>query len=437
MNNIVSKYFPSVSAKQWKQKIQYLLEGKNYQTLVQNSIDGISTLPFYTKEEQPEKDFTEHKSTPKPTYYCIVSSVEKANLEALNAIENGINTIYFALFDSKVNLDLLLKNIDVEIIIQCYFLDSKFVKQATITTKNCIVLYDCLGKVSKTGNWYQSAKEDFSVLNNCLSANQNNISINISNLHNAGASPVQQLSYALSQLITYSKKISLNQQNTITYIISVSTDIYIEIAKIKTLRILHQYVAKTLHLNTNCNIIQYKSKRNLSGILGAINKIDTATERHIALLAGVDYFTTTPNNYYFYKEDIPKSDAILTELKSSISNLNNTLIVGSIYIEKLTEQLLEKSTLLIETLEKGGGYIEQLKKGTIQQKIASNEATNTQNLLSQTEFDESKNSDFKSNTPISFPFLKRNKRKTLWQPIIEKQWRASLELPIWKKTFDI
>ncbi len=437
MNSIVSKYFPSISAKQWKQKIQYLLEGKNYQTLVHNSIDGISTLPFYTKEEQPEKDFTEHQSTPKPTYYCIVSSVEKANLEALNAIENGINTIYFALFDSKINPDLLLKNINVEIIIQCYFLDSEFGKQAAITTKSCIVLYDCLGKVSKTGNWYQSAKEDFYVLNNCVSVNQNNISINVSNLHNAGASPVQQLSYALSQLITYSKKATLNQQNTITYILSVSTDIYIEIAKIKTLRILHQNVAKTLHLNTNCNIIQHKSKRNLSGLLGAINKIESTTERHIALLAGVDYFTTTPNNYYFYKEDIPKSDAILTELKSSVSNLNNTLIVGSIYIEKIMEQLLEKSTLLIETLEKGGGYIEQLKKGTIQQKIASNEATNTQNLLSQTEFDESKNSDFKSKTPISYPFLKRNKRKTLWQPIIEKQWRASLELPIWKKTFDI
>ena len=437
MNSIVSKYFPSVSAKQWKQKIQYLLEGKNYQTIVHNSIDGISTLPFYTKEDKPKKDYTERNSTPKSTYYCIVSSVEKNNLEALNAIENGINTIYFALFDSKINLELLLKNIDVEIIIQCYFLDSEFGKQAIITTKNCIVLHDCLGKVSKTGNWYQSAKEDFYVLNNCVSVNQNNISINISNLHNAGASPVQQLSYALSQLIIYSKKRTLNPQNTITYILSVSTDFYIEIAKIKTLRTLHQYISKTLLLNPECNIIQLKSKRNLSGLLGDINKIDSTTERHIALLAGVDYFTSTPNNYYFYKEDIPKRDVVFKELKSSVSNLNNTLVVGSIYIEKIMEQLFEKSTLLIETLEKGGGYIEQLKKGTLQQKIASNEATNTQDLLSQIQFDLSQNSDFKSKTPISYPFLKRNKRKTLWQPIIERQWRASLELPLWKKTFDI
>lgn len=436
MSNPLNKYFTSVSPKQWKQKIQYLLKGENYQNLITTDIDGISTLPFYTDLDTRSKNDSSIASNTisNSAYYCIVQNAKESNNEALKAQENNITCIYFAVFDPSINIDILLKNLSTKIIIQCYFLDLNFSKHPAFSNTNCEVLFDCLGKISKTGNWYISAKDDFNLLNQCISKNHS-ISINLSNFHNAGASAVQQLSYGLSQLITYAKKNSINQQHTITYLISVTNCIPLEVAKIKTLRILHKQIASTLNLNKKCVIIQQKSKRNLSGLINEINSINETTERHIAQQAGVNYFTSTPRNFYFYKEDLPQKKQIFDDLNLSNQNFidySNDVI----YIKKIIEQLLEKSIKLVDTLEQGGGYIEQLKKGTLQQKISKNEIKETKNLSEQSNTSIYKNYTFGEKTPLTYPFLKLKKRKTLWQPIIEKQWRASIELPLWKEKFD-
>lgn len=437
MSNPLAKYFPSISSKQWKQKIQYLLQGKNYQDLIVTDIDNISTLPFYTHEEGVT-DFTfinKTTATSKPAYYHLVRKAEEANHSALEAQKNGIPCIYFALFDPQIDLDILLKNLTIKVIIQCYFLNIDFSKHPALKNKNnCELIFDCLGKISKTGNWYTSAKNDFSILKQSISK-QHTICINLSNFHNAGASAVQQLSYGISQLITYASNNIINKQHTVTYLLSVNTDIYLEVAKIKTLRILHKQVASSLNLNENCTLIQQKSKRNLSGLLNEINTVDAATERHIAQLGAVDFFTSTPRNFSFYKEDIPEDAQLFNDLKSSALNFTN-YTEGVIYIEKITSQLLDKSTKLIETLEKGGGFIEQLKKGTLQQKISKNEMEQTKNFTAKTNTDIYNTFSFCNKTPLSYPFLKFKKRKTLWQPIIEKQWRSATELPYWKENFE-
>jgi len=435
MNNIIFKYFAPISPKQWKQKIQYLLNGKNYQSLIHKDIDGINTLPFYTHQNTTPFESNTPAITSKPAYYYIVTDVKQANLEALTAIKNGAHCIYFAVFDAQINLDTLLKDIAIKSVIQCYFLDINFSKQASLKNKKCDVLHDCLGKISKTGNWFVSGKKDFQTLNSCISSEQSNICINLSNFHNAGATAVQQLGYGISQFMAYAKNTAINKHHKITYLLSVGTDIYKEVAKIKTLRILHKQIATSLQLETKCTIIQQKSKRHLSGLLNEINTINTATERHIAQLGGVDFFTSTPNNYYFYKEDIPNKEDIIADLHTAYVNFTN-YADDVIYIKKITAQLEEKSLHLIETLEKGGGFIEQLKKGTIQQKIAENEAKQTKFLTEQINTSLYKNNHSKTKTPISYPFLKFKKRKTLWQPIIEKQWRAGVELPYWKENFE-
>ena len=46
-------HFPSVSAKQWKQKIQFELNGADYNdTLVTQTLEGISIKPFYHKDRK-------------------------------------------------------------------------------------------------------------------------------------------------------------------------------------------------------------------------------------------------------------------------------------------------------------------------------------------------------------------------------------------------
>jgi len=437
MDDILFKHFPPISAKQWKQKIQYLLQGEDYQNLIHINSDGISTLPFYTKEDLKKVIPSEKTPASKATFYSIVTDEIIANHKALEATKHGVKTILFAVFNPKTDLKILLQNIDCEIIFQCYFLDSNFNNQSILIEKKCTILNDCLGKLSKTGNWYTSAKADFTNINKNLSFTGNTVTINLSTFHNAGATSVQQLSYAMTQLIEYSKKTTLDPDTKIVYILSVSTDFYLEIAKIKSLRILHSLVTEAISLNPVCKIIQHKSKRNLSGLFNDLNEVNTYTERHIAILGGVDYFLSNPINFSFYAEDIPTTKNTAEQLKNSTNDIEASLINGSIYLEKLALQLTEKSVLLIKNIQKGGGYIEQLKKGTIQQKIAHNEAIETNQFLSTINSNLTENSRFQNKKSIAYPFLKFKKRKTLWQPIIEKQLRESIERPVWEKHFNL
>ncbi len=52
MSNSLFDDFPSVSAKQWKQKIQFDLKGMDYQqTLRSNTEEGIVINPFYHRDD--------------------------------------------------------------------------------------------------------------------------------------------------------------------------------------------------------------------------------------------------------------------------------------------------------------------------------------------------------------------------------------------------
>ncbi len=432
MDNILFSHFPPVSEKQWKQQIQYILKGENYQNLIHTNSDGISTLPFYTKNSLSKAISINYKTQPSATYYCIVSDEKKANTELLEVINNEITTIYIALFNPKTNLDTLLKNINCELIIQCYFLEPLH-DTLLLKNKQVTILYDCIGKISKTGNWYTNAKVDFITMRSALKNKATHLSINLTTFHNAGATILQQVSYTISQLIQYSKKLSLPKNTTIHYHVSLSTDMYLEIAKIKTLRILHTILATQIGIKPICKIIQHKSKRNLSGLHTKINDIFTATEKQIAILAGVDYYLSTPKHFVFYKEDLQSIPKICEELNNNALQINSSITKNVIYIEKLVQQLLDKSVILINNIEDGGGYLEQLKKGTIQQKTAIQEKTSTLLFLKNT----TKNSIPipSKKTTIAYPFLKSKKRKTLWSPIIEKQLLETIERPLWEKKY--
>jgi methylmalonyl-CoA mutase len=111
---------------------------------------------------------------------------------------------------------------------------------------------------------------------------------------------------------------------------------------------------------------------------------------------------------------------------------------GTYYIESLTEQLSEKALQLFKDIETNGGFLNQLKEGTIQRKIKES-ATKEQ-----ADFDAEKlvllgtnkhpnlNDKMKNDLEIS-PFLKFEKRKTLIEPILEKRLSEKLEIKRLKK----
>jgi methylmalonyl-CoA mutase len=105
---------------------------------------------------------------------------------------------------------------------------------------------------------------------------------------------------------------------------------------------------------------------------------------------------------------------------------------GAYYIESLTTQFAEKALEIFKDIEKAGGFLSQLKEGVIQRKITESahkeqEAFDKGELvLIGTNKYENPEDRMKGELEL-FPFLKKNPRKTLIQPILERRLAEKYE----------
>jgi methylmalonyl-CoA mutase len=105
---------------------------------------------------------------------------------------------------------------------------------------------------------------------------------------------------------------------------------------------------------------------------------------------------------------------------------------GSYYIESLTKEIAQKALAIFKDIEKGGGFLKQLKEGTIQRKIK--ESADKE----QAQFDNGElvligtnkhpNIDDKMNDTIElYPFVKIKPRKTLIPPVTARRLAEKME----------
>jgi len=436
LNKFIFKHFAPIPSKQWKQKIQYELKGANYQSeLVYTNSDGISTLPFYTQSDNESIVKEENNvQSQKAIVINVGNDVVLNNVEALTAINAGIDIIYFSIYDKSIDTKILLDNISIPIVVNCHFLNTSFLEnlKSSYKGKSLKIITDPISKLLTTGNWYRNAVWDFEQLQKIINYNDGNLSVNVSLFNNAGATQVQQLAYAINQVLSYNKHLSLTNCKTITYHTSVSTNVFIEIAKLKTLRILHNSLNEYLNTQFNCEIIVVKNKRNINVIDSYLNNAFTETEQLIAYAGYANIVCLNFNEVTFFKEDLSKVESSLNNFITN--DYDNKSFDSVIYIEKLIQQLLTKTTLLINTVEEGGGFIVQYKKGIITKKIEQ-KALEEQKAFNSTFKQINTASVLKNKIPLNYPFFKFENKQTQYKPIIEKRLTAPFEKTIWDSTF--
>jgi methylmalonyl-CoA mutase len=162
----------------------------------------------------------------------------------------------------------------------------------------------------------------------------------------------------------------------------------------------------------------------------------TTTECMSAVLGGANTVINMPYDALYHKsndfgERIALNQLLLLKEESYFDKVNNASD-GSYYIESLTAQLAEKSLELLKSIEKGGGFLKQLKEHTIQGKIKESahkqqERFNEQEeVLVGTNKFQNETDKMKENLEL-YPFVKTNARKTFLEPIIEKRLAETLE----------
>ncbi|AWX43309.1 Methylmalonyl-CoA mutase [Flagellimonas maritima] len=447
--------FQSVSAKQWKQKIQFDLKGADYnETLLWESLEGINVKPFYHAEDLKGLKVFQF---PKDHDWNIAQSIyvedsKTANTKALDCLKKGVDSILFVIPNKDIDFEGLLSKINLEqtpVHFSFQFLDVAPIKEILklvqgIKAKLSFTI-DIIGNLAKTGNWYHKLEKDHALLEEIytLSCDKNKFSIigvDILHYQNAGANMVQQLAYGLAHANEYlnylTDGLSGKKSFPITFKVSVSGNYFFEIAKLRALRWLWKSLATAYGLENDCQIIAKPSIRNKTLYDYNVNMLRTTSECMSAILGGADTIINLPYDAVYHKtnefaERIARNQLLLLKEESYFDNASK-MAEGAYYIESLTQQLAQKALELFKQIESSGGFLKELKKGNIQRKIKES-AEKEQQLFNSTALtlvgtNKYQNLEDRMKGDLErHPFVKTKPRKTIIEPIIAKRLAEMLE----------
>ncbi len=445
MTKLLFQEFEEVSAKQWKQKIQADLKGADYnENLVTKTLHGIDIKPFYSSEDIED---TLKVSNPANWTICekiYVTSAETAAEKALKKIKKGTESLWFTLPSKEINFKVLLQDIpeDKNIYLSLTFLDAEYIQKIDkfISDKDFHVYLqtDIIGNLARDGNWFENLKSDHSNLDKIVTGTsgfKSALSIDLGLYQNAGANIPQQLAYAIAHVTEYlnhfeSLSPEKRKEFKFQFLISLGSDYFFEIAKIRALRWVFATVAKEFNFNPTCYIIAQPSKRNKTLYDYNVNLLRTTTECMSAILGGADAICNMPYDAIYHKDNefgdrIARNQLLIMRNESYLDKVGN-VAEGSYYIESLTKQLAEKALDIFKDIEKGGGFLKELKSGVIQKKIKESAQVEQEKfnngdlvLIGTNKF--SNPQDRMQDDIELYPFLKKNPRKTLIEPILEKR----------------
>ncbi|WP_405411095.1 methylmalonyl-CoA mutase subunit beta [Maribacter sp. Asnod1-A12] len=448
-NHALFESFRVVSGKEWKQKIQYDLKGKDYnEEVVWNSPEGIKVKPFYDSED------LEHIAV-KPSLIntwnigqvVYAGNAIMSNEKALKFIEKGAEAIRFLIPDTTIDIAKILNDIDLNVVkvyLNMQFLSKQFMDNTLVNvsrSNNIHFQIDPIGYLARSGNWYDTMSADIDMVVDLASCDiENLLCVDVSLYENAGADMVQQLAYALAHANEYMNILNesgnLNKLKVIDFNVAVGGNYFFEIAKLKALRNLWSILVAEYNTFVKCHITSIPSKRNKTIYDYNVNLLRTTTESMSAILGGADSVFNQNYNVVYKKstdfaERITINQLILLKEESYFNKVENPT-EGSYYIETITNQLSEKALILFKSIEKDGGFLKQLKNHTVQNRIAESakkqqEKFNSKNTILVGTNAYQNGEDKMSKEIELYPFLKKNPRKTLISPIIEKRLAEELE----------
>lgn len=460
--------FEGVSAKQWKQKIQFDLKGEDYNdTLLTQTSEHITIKPFYNAEDLNGKPLLLPHTQGEPWKICeriYAANGEKAAKNALYAVEKGAESLLFVLHDHKVDPQAFLSAMaekQVPVYLEMHFLSLEFIRNlAGILAQNPCPVYlilDPINDLNATGNWHYNQKKDTRLLADILKfllqedhpglkCVKTQISINMGRYLNSGANAVQQLAYGLAHVNEYlhlmaSENLDPSRLQPL-FFCAVGHHYFFEIAKLRALRALWETLGSAYGNFNTPHILAIPGKRNKTLYDYNVNMLRTTTEYMSAILGGADSVCAMPYDSIYHKDNefgsrIARNQLLILKKESYFDAVQNPAD-GSYYIESLTTEMAEKALEIFKLIEAGGGYLRQLSDQTIQKKIkesarAEQEAFDkTERILVGTNKFINPDDRMKNELQLD-PFLKKEEKKTLLEPIIEKRLAESLETKRLKK----
>jgi len=286
----------------WKEKIISDLKGKVFEDLITLTEDGIEMLPIYTAETT--KDYILNIPTRKTqdwqiTEYITVENCEKANQEALNALQNGANTILFNFKNNAFNQE------QIAILVKDFLLDA-----ITIYAENI-------------GNTSVHLLSEYS------------INYNPKIFVPQQKSTVNELLFAVHYLFQNEAEISNVHFN-------IGQNYFLEIAKIRAFRWLVAQINQLQIKNKQFVLFSETGFENRNDDFIENNILRNTTEAMSAILGGCDALIIHPHENSNLGRRIARNIHHLLYYESNFKQIPD-VVKGTYYIEYLTYQLAKKT----------------------------------------------------------------------------------------------
>lgn len=409
--------FPQVTTEQWEEVIIKDLKGADYQKkLIWRTDEGFNVRPYYRAEDLKDLDYLDTMPAQFPytrgtktdnNNWQIVQEISetdavKANAIAIDAINRGANTISFNVKNivDAATLSTLLKNIDcAKVGLQFnhaqnyvdfmtlfvnYLNENKVEKEAVTGSIN----FDPITYFLRRTKFYNSQEADMAQLlklheiadelKNFKLVNVNGIA-----MHNAGATIVQELAYALAianEYIAFATEHGIKVAKAckkIQLTLSVGSNYFMEIAKLRAVRLLWATMVEQYKPTCDCG---YKLQINTVGSTWNktlydpyVNMLRNTTEGMAAAIGGADAITLQPFDVAYKDADdfsrrISRNVQVILKEESYFNKVVDPA-AGSYYIENLTNNIAEQTWKLFQHVEENGGMIQLVANGEIKREI--------------------------------------------------------------------
>lgn len=408
--------FEVPSTQEWLDKIQADLKGADFnKKLVWRTNEGFSVSPFYRREDvqklkTPEAlpgEFPFVRGNKKDNNVWFVRqniNVEDAkagNAKALDILNKGVDSLGFHFCGDCVNaefVETLLEGIHCE----CVELNFSTCKRRSLALAKILVEYfkkkgydnakivgsidwDPIEKIVTKGKDVTQLLSLAPQIVDTLKdyPNFRCIAVNADALNNSGAYIVQELGYALAWGNEYLSELvdagvdPVLAASKIKFNMGITENYFMEIAKFRAARLLWAEIVKQYEPKCDCACMMCVNATtttyNMTMFDSYVNLLRTQTETMSAALGGVHSIVVKPFDAVYeqpteFSERIARNQQLLLKEESHFDKVVDPA-AGSYFIEELTTSLAEAAWKLFLKVEDEGGYLEAVKKGTVQDDI--------------------------------------------------------------------
>ena len=334
--------FPTISKKEWLAKIEKDLKGKAVEDLNWKISEDWTVSPLAHSSDLKKKEQTIFQNQQKDNNWeigevILVEDAKIANQEALVALEGGVNALLFELPEKFVSEDfeILLKDIQPE------WISIHFVVKNGLSLS---IFVDYLKSIKVNtqkikGSW---RSDEIALEKQADLPHFKLLSIDGTIYCEGTAHTIEELTQILLATNAQLKVIEANQVKSLQISIAIGESYFINMAKIRALKILWHNLMTAYELDAPLHLEAHLSIHSLTEDQHQ-NMIQMSTQALAAVIAGVNRLFLTPDkdsNTAFTKR-IARNVQHLLQLESHLDHVIDPA-AGSYYIENLTNDIVER-----------------------------------------------------------------------------------------------